>query len=177
MTGFTIQEFILSGLYVWRTLDILKTAPEWNHRRKRIMRELLAINVVIILMDIALLVVEYQNRHVIEQCIKQVVYSVKLKLEFAILSKLVDISHRSESTATFDATATLDTHGGDKQNMSHVERTASFLSDATYRTNNTATRPATSITLTASSDPRKRDMFDEDSYASYCLDMSNQRKT
>jgi hypothetical protein len=53
------------------------------------MIELLSINVWIIIMDVALLAVEYQNRHVIEQSLKGVVYSVKLKLEFAILNKLV----------------------------------------------------------------------------------------
>lgn len=42
-------------------------------------------------MDIALLVVEYQHRHVIEQALKVVVYSVKLKPEFAILNKLIYI--------------------------------------------------------------------------------------
>ena len=40
--GFTLQEFILSGLYVWRTIDILKTSPDWSQRRKRIMQELWA---------------------------------------------------------------------------------------------------------------------------------------
>lgn len=140
------------------------------------MRELLAINVVIIFMDIALLVVEYQNRHVIEQCIKQVVYSVKLKLEFAILSKLVDISHRSESTATFDALGTLD-QSGEKQSISHIERTASILSGATYQTSNTMPSAVQPITPVTSQDPRKRDLFDGDTYASYCLNMSNREKT
>jgi hypothetical protein len=93
MTGFTVQEFILSGIYIWRTLDIMKTttmaALSRKNRRKRVMIELLSINVWIIIMDVALLAVEYQNRHVIEQCLKGVVYSIKLKLEFAILNKLV----------------------------------------------------------------------------------------
>lgn len=93
MTGFTIQEFILSGIYIWRTLDVLKTsamaALSHKNRKKRVMIELLSINIWIIIMDVALLVVEYQNRHVIEQALKGVVYSIKLKLEFAILNKLV----------------------------------------------------------------------------------------
>jgi hypothetical protein len=96
MTGFTIQELILSAVYVWRTTDILRgTAIVENGRQrqgKRVMIELLAINVLIIAMDIALLVVEYQNRHPIEQALKGVIYSVKLKLEFAVLNKLVAIS-------------------------------------------------------------------------------------
>ena len=41
MTIFTVQEFILSGLYIWRTADILKTSNS-GRRPKRIMRELFA---------------------------------------------------------------------------------------------------------------------------------------
>ena len=88
MTGFTLQEFVLSGIYVWRTLDILKSYDR-NRRRRRILRELLGINVLIKMMDIAFLVVEYQDRHVIEQAVKEVMYSAKLELESAILSKLI----------------------------------------------------------------------------------------
>lgn len=39
MTIFTVQEFIISGLYIWRTADILKTSNS-ARRPKRIMREL-----------------------------------------------------------------------------------------------------------------------------------------
>ena len=48
-------------------------------------------------MDIALLVVQYQHRHVLEQALKVVIYSVKLKLEFAILNKLINIAQRGKN--------------------------------------------------------------------------------
>jgi len=98
MTGFTLQEFIISGLYVWRTLEILKTTGSDRKRTRRVMWQLFAISVIIIFADIALLVVEYQNRHVIEQALKAAVYGIKLKLEFAILSKLVGITRHDQST-------------------------------------------------------------------------------
>ena len=60
------------------------------------MWQLFSINVVIIVLDVALLVVEYQDRHVIEQALKEVVYSVKLKFEFAILSKLAGIATQGQ---------------------------------------------------------------------------------
>ncbi|KAK3115892.1 hypothetical protein LTR53_004336 [Teratosphaeriaceae sp. CCFEE 6253] len=97
MTGFTIQELVISGLYVWRTLEILKLSSPLNRQRtRRVMWQLFSINVVIIVLDVALLVVEYQDRHVIEQAVKQVVYSVKLKFEFAILSKLAALTRRRD---------------------------------------------------------------------------------
>lgn len=44
MTMFTVQELILSGLYIWRTADILKTTSP-ARRPRRIMRELFAMYV------------------------------------------------------------------------------------------------------------------------------------
>jgi hypothetical protein len=104
MTGFCIQEFIISGLYVWKTLDILKTqdgatrsgstSSDQSPKKHvhRVMLQLVIINVVIIALDILLLVVEYYDLHIAEISIKPFVYSVKLKLEFAVLSKLVETS-------------------------------------------------------------------------------------
>ena len=58
-------------------------------------------------MDIALLGVEFANLYIIETTFKSVVYSIKLKLEFAVLGKLVEFVSqtapaRSQSVA-FDA--------------------------------------------------------------------------
>jgi hypothetical protein len=89
MTGFCIQEFIISGLYLWETSKVLKIVSGGHTRRT--MWELFIINVLIIILDIALLVVEYLNLREYEQAFKGVVYSIKLKLEFAILGKLVHI--------------------------------------------------------------------------------------
>jgi hypothetical protein len=127
MTGFTLQELILSGLYVWKTLDIIRAtstastvdAVMRKRRTARIMWQLFSINVLIVVMDVALLVIEYQDRHVFQQALKGVIYSVKLKMEFAILSKLVALTSRdggSGSNATFtgafeDYNGTTD-HGG-----------------------------------------------------------------
>jgi len=64
MTAFRIQEFIISGLYVDETLKILKIASDG--RTGRTMWQLFIINVVIIVLNIALLVVKYLNLRVYE---------------------------------------------------------------------------------------------------------------
>ncbi len=87
MTGFCIQEFVLSALYIWETIRMLRLDPDRSKRK--IMYQLVTINLMIILMDIGLLVVEYMDYYIMEVMIKGVVYSVKLKLEFAVLGKLV----------------------------------------------------------------------------------------
>lgn len=184
MTGFTIQELILSGLYVWRTLDILKSGK--SRRRNKIMRELLSINVFIIIMDIALLVVEYQDRHVIEQAIKGVIYSVKLKLEFAILSKLVGITQNFDEEfsgvlgdhgpvtyenarngslllAPFQSAAQAEKAKLDEDPM-HIERASSWRSGSSHNTKAGTTELA-SLHATTTDDRRKRRTIEDDLYA------------
>ena len=194
-TGFTIQEFILSGLYVWRTVDILKTST-WNRRRNRIMRELFMINVLIIIMDIALLIVEYQDRHVIEQAIKEVVYSVKLKLEFAILSKLVSITQRNDegvSLGPFES-SDMDMEPKTKQNgmltlppfksdsleaekidpkadAMHIERKSSWLSGTTHQDERTSGNRLQSLPSVTSDEQQRRRTLEENLYAGACRDI------
>lgn len=87
MIGFFIQEVILSTIYIVETVKILQNSLQ-PHTRK-IMRQLIFINVVIIVMDLALLGLECASLYILETLLKGVIYSIKLKLEFAILSKLV----------------------------------------------------------------------------------------
>lgn len=53
------------------------------------MYQLFVINIIIIAMDIALVGVEFANLYIIETILKGVIYSIKLKLEFVVLGKLV----------------------------------------------------------------------------------------
>ncbi|KAE8352032.1 hypothetical protein BDV28DRAFT_149446 [Aspergillus coremiiformis] len=91
MTGFCLQEFIISGLYIWETSRMLRLDPDRGKRK--IMYQLVAINLISILMDVGLLVIEYKDMYIMETMIKGVVYSIKLKLEFAVLGKLVYLVH------------------------------------------------------------------------------------
>ncbi|KAE8330094.1 hypothetical protein BDV39DRAFT_213263 [Aspergillus sergii] len=91
MTGFTLQEVIISGLYIWETTKLLRLGS--SRQNRRIMHQLVGINVAILVMDLALLVLEYANFYAIQITLKGVIYSIKLKLEFAVLGKLVDMVH------------------------------------------------------------------------------------
>ncbi|KAF2737764.1 hypothetical protein EJ04DRAFT_86588 [Polyplosphaeria fusca] len=124
MVGFCLQELVLSVIYIKETVRLLKLSEsvkgeftteegaqvKTSHVRKT-MYQLLAINAVIIAMDGALLGVEFANLYIIETTLKGVVYSVKLKLEFAVLGKLVQFvrtqassgehgTHREQANAT-----------------------------------------------------------------------------
>ena len=65
------------------------------------LQELFAINVALVALDIGLLVIEDLNLVLFEITSKRVVYSGKLKMELAILGKLVSMS-RSDSHVVLD---------------------------------------------------------------------------
>jgi hypothetical protein len=90
MVGFFVQEIILSSIYIYETIKILRTSLQPN--TKRTMYQLITINVVIIVMDLGLLGIECASLYILETLVKGVIYSIKLKLEFAILGKLVNFA-------------------------------------------------------------------------------------
>lgn len=89
MTGFCVQEFIISGLYIWETIKMIRV--DRDKMKTRIMYQLVGINAVIICMDLGLLLIEYKEFYSFETMIKGVVYGIKLKLEFAVLGKLIHL--------------------------------------------------------------------------------------
>ncbi|KAJ5580044.1 uncharacterized protein N7459_006029 [Penicillium hispanicum] len=92
LTGFCVQEVIISSLYMWETNRMLQLNPD-RGTRKTIM-QLLAVNVACILMDIALMIIEFMNFYIYQTTLKATLYSIKLKLEIAVLGKLVNIAHQ-----------------------------------------------------------------------------------
>ncbi|KAF2691468.1 hypothetical protein K458DRAFT_286145 [Lentithecium fluviatile CBS 122367] len=99
MCGFCAQELILSGIYIWKALDIINASE--RKRSHKLMWQLFIINVIIVILDIALLTFEFRSLHVIQQTVKGLTYSVKLKLEFAILNKLIELSHSNARVSEF----------------------------------------------------------------------------
>jgi hypothetical protein len=92
LTGFCVQEVIISSIYMWETNRMLQLNPDHNSRKTII--QLLAVNVACILMDIALMVIEFMNFYIYQTTLKATLYSIKLKLEIAVLGKLVNVAHQ-----------------------------------------------------------------------------------
>jgi hypothetical protein len=103
LIGFCIQETLLSVLYIWETVKFLKL-----HVRNRywgILHQLLVINVLIILMDASFVAVQYAGFYAIQVTFKGLVYSIKLKLEYAILGKLVKaVNAKRKTTESYNKT-------------------------------------------------------------------------
>lgn len=102
MTMFCVQEFIISGIYIWATLRFLR--PVYRRHIRSVMVQLLWINIAIIVMDLSMLTMEYMGMYFLEAVMKGAIYSVKLKLEFAVLNQLMQIASTSREEAGGRAT-------------------------------------------------------------------------
>ncbi|KAJ6004383.1 hypothetical protein N7499_000448 [Penicillium canescens] len=97
LVGFSIQEIILSIIYSYEAVRLLNLRPRSQYRGTLV--QLLIVNIVMILMDAAVIGVQYSGLFDIHVTLKAMVYSVKLKLEYAILGKLVVITEMSGSNS------------------------------------------------------------------------------
>ena len=110
MTGFTIQETIISGIYLWETRRILRPGKAFQRTKTRqVMWHLIWVNVFIIFLDAALLATEYANLFTVQTVFKAAVYSVKLRLEFVVLNQLMDYVQTRSST--FERSGDTPSHG------------------------------------------------------------------
>ncbi|KAI2904846.1 hypothetical protein CBS76997_3663 [Aspergillus niger] len=89
MTSFTIQEIVLSGLYMWETVLMLRICLV--RENQKIMYQLIWINIAMLVMDLILLGLEYASFYAVQITLKGAIYSIKLKLEFAVLGRLVAV--------------------------------------------------------------------------------------
>jgi hypothetical protein len=101
VSWFTAQECFISGVYIWNTAQLIRLNPTEDSKRHKILYELLAVNIIVIIMDLALVILQYLNYYFTQVIFKATVYSVKLKLEFAVLGMLVSIVHRRHSDEMF----------------------------------------------------------------------------
>ncbi|KAI9896749.1 hypothetical protein N3K66_008921 [Trichothecium roseum] len=95
ITIFSIQELIISGIYIWTTVRFLQ--PVYKRHIRGVMLQLLWINIAIIIMDIAMVATQFLELYYIEAVMKSAIYSVKLKLEFAVLNQLMRLANSSRN--------------------------------------------------------------------------------
>lgn len=102
LVGFSVQEMIISYLYVVQVIRNLTIVPQGSRIHKahrKTLHYVLAINIFLILLDVVLLVMEFTNRYTIQTALKSLVYSIKLKLEFAVLNRLICLVRPEQVTS------------------------------------------------------------------------------
>ena len=90
LVGFCLQEFVISTVYIMSTVRLLGSI--YHSMTRKVMLQLIAINGICIGMDIILIGLEFSNQYVGEAAIKPMIYSIKLKLEFAVLNQLMGLT-------------------------------------------------------------------------------------
>lgn len=88
---FALQECIISSFYVAETIKMLRLRPP-EARHRRILTQLLVINIVILVLDVAVVGTEYAGYYAVQVIFKPAAYSIKFKLEYAILGRLIDVA-------------------------------------------------------------------------------------
>ncbi|GFF34949.1 hypothetical protein IFM46972_04406 [Aspergillus udagawae] len=88
---FAVQEIIISSIYVLETVKMLRLRPP-EARHRQILMQLLVINIVILILDFAVVGTEYAGYYAVQVMFKPVAYSIKFKLEYAILGRLIQVA-------------------------------------------------------------------------------------
>jgi hypothetical protein len=98
MRLYMLQEVFLYSLYIWKTIAIIR--PMKNKWKTRFVWELLTVNALGILVDVAFLISCFVFPSIfVEGPPRATAYSIKLKAEFAVLSqikKLTDIYRQNQ---------------------------------------------------------------------------------
>ncbi|KAH7268948.1 uncharacterized protein BKA55DRAFT_629504 [Fusarium redolens] len=111
VTIFFLQELVISGLYILATTKLLRvTAITGRDGHRDVMRHLIGVSILVVILDITILALEYANLYSLQTSYKAFAYSVKLKLEFSILNRLVAVMQgRRGSSSTGAARASSST--------------------------------------------------------------------
>ena len=96
------EEFIISLLYIIATINFFRnSALHAASTRARMLRQLITINILVILLDITILGLEFADLYKLQTAYKAMSYSIKLKLEFSILNSLVNLTRDRASSSSF----------------------------------------------------------------------------
>ena len=87
---FTLFEFILGSIYIHSLLGTLKS--KLDTRTRRVMRDLICVNVAVICMDLFVIVLIFLNHASTAYPLQDFTYAFKYKIEFAVLNQLMAIA-------------------------------------------------------------------------------------
>jgi len=124
LSVFFLQEVTISGLYVWETVKLLKMERcIGNSGTIQLMQHLISVNTFIIVLDFSILGLEFADLYEIQTSWKPLVYSIKLKLEFTILDRLVHLTKNTRAGASHSNHATARQSHGLELNILHQNQT------------------------------------------------------
>lgn len=100
VTAFFVQECIISGLYIYRTYLLMQNSSAFRTSdARRMLNHLVLVNILVIALDVTILSFQYAGLYDIQTSWKTLAYSVKLKFEFYILNRLVELTKNGLNNA------------------------------------------------------------------------------
>jgi hypothetical protein len=126
-TAFSIQEFVLAGLYIFEARRVLEPARGFQGVKiRQVMRNLIYVNVLVILLDIAVLCTQYAGLFEVHVVFKGAAYSVKLFVEFFVLNQLTDATSARRRADEYDESSEIASRGPPTTDRgAHVARSKS----------------------------------------------------
>ncbi|KAF9891911.1 hypothetical protein FE257_002874 [Aspergillus nanangensis] len=104
VTIFFVQESLISGLYMYQTAKLMYGGGALNQIHgeagRALMVHLILMNVIVVLLDTTILVLAFTGRYASQTAAKGFIYSVKLKVEFEILNRLVKLARHTSDTSS-----------------------------------------------------------------------------
>ncbi|OJI98165.1 hypothetical protein ASPVEDRAFT_79826 [Aspergillus versicolor CBS 583.65] len=126
VTLFFVQESIISLLYLYYMSKLFYMGGTLSEAHgqagRRLMIHLIYMNLAVLGLDVCILVLEFTGRYASQTAAKGLIYSVKLKLEFNILNRLVDVARRSSHSSGpeyGDGPGAQDQHGHGHEHEAH----------------------------------------------------------
>jgi hypothetical protein len=129
VTWFVFQECVISGLYIYRAFVLIRSSAVFKGPNvKRLFYHLIAVNVVVIAFDVTILAFQYVGMYEVQTSWKTLAYAIKLKLEFEILSQLVDFTKQGfdEHSGSRYIPGTDDGRGATRDNVRDDVRNSRF---------------------------------------------------
>jgi hypothetical protein len=165
---FSGQEILISSFYVRCAYQYLRTRYVQQRTVQRAMYLLLAVQAIVVLIDIALIVIDFVGFLTLKLFIHSFVYCVKLELEFLVLNQLVELSQLGvPGLPSFSLKSTRSRGNGEEAN--DIEAGRGKQPEELPPAKSEVWPSATPATLTPGQSPRSGDTFFSDSSSSTLL--------
>jgi hypothetical protein len=90
IVGFTVQETIISTIYVISTHKLI--SGSYNEKTRKNIKLLILVQVLCVSLDLPFIILSYLDLFLIKVTLASFGYAIKLKLEFIVLNNLLDIA-------------------------------------------------------------------------------------
>jgi len=99
---YTVVELIISGIYIGSLLGVLHSPTKSSVRQRRVMLDLIYVNIIVVALDIASVIMVYLNQVGLSHPIQTFSYAFKIRLEFVVLNQLMSVAARGLKRGTFE---------------------------------------------------------------------------